>query len=240
MAVTPPSNEEIAAIAERYGLGLGPRDLGEYRELIVGALISYDVIERLYAARVPEPPAREWQRPAGADNELGAWHVTTDIKGAAGGPLAGRRVAVKDNIAVAGVPMMNGSATVEGFLPRRDATVVTRLLSAGATIAGKAVCEELCFDGGSHTSRTGSVRNPWDRSKSTGGSSSGSAALVASGAVDMALGGTRRARSGYQARSAARWGTSPPTGSCRTPGPSPSRTPSTTSAPSPRPSATPR
>jgi amidase len=191
VAVTPPSNEEIAAIAERYGLGLGPRDLGEYRELIVGA-------------------------------------------------LAGRRVAVKDNIAVAGVPMMNGSATVEGFLPRRDATVVTRLLSAGATIAGKAVCEELCFDGGSHTSRTGSVRNPWDRSKSTGGSSSGSAALVASGAVDMALGGTRRARSGYQARSAARWGTSPPTGSCRTPGPSPSRTPSTTSAPSPRPSATPR
>ena len=59
VAVTPPSNEEIAAIAERYGLGLGPRDLGEYRELIAGALISYDVIERLYAARVPKPTARE-------------------------------------------------------------------------------------------------------------------------------------------------------------------------------------
>ena len=90
---------------------------------------------------------------------------------------------------MAGVPMMNGSAIVEGFVPRRDATVVTRLLAAGATIAGKAVCEELCFDGGSHTSRTGPVRNPWDRSKSTGGSSSGSAALVAAGDVDMALGG---------------------------------------------------
>jgi amidase len=90
---------------------------------------------------------------------------------------------------VAGVPMMNGSATVEGFVPTRDATVVTRLLAAGATIAGKAVCEDLCFSGGSHTSRTGPVRNPWDETRSAGGSSSGSAALVASGVVDVATGG---------------------------------------------------
>ena len=90
---------------------------------------------------------------------------------------------------VAGVPMMNGSATVEGFVPTRDATVVTRLLAAGATIAGKAVCEDLCFSGGSHTSRTGPVRNPWDETRSAGGSSSGSAALVASGIVDVATGG---------------------------------------------------
>ena len=85
--------------------------------------------------------------------------------------------------------MMNGSASVEGYVPRRDATVVTRLLAAGATLAGKAVCEDLCFSGGSHTSRTGPVRNPWDRSRSAGGSSSGSAALVAAGQVDLALGG---------------------------------------------------
>jgi amidase len=67
--------------------------------------------------------------------------------------------------------------------------VVSRLLGAGATIAGKAVCEDLCFSGGSHTSRTGPVHNPWDRSKTAGGSSSGSAALVAAGHADMALGG---------------------------------------------------
>jgi amidase len=190
--VTPPSNDQIAAIADRYGLGLAPGDVEEFRELIAGAVTSYDVVERLYQAsraRLPVPPVREWRRPAEADNELGAWYVTTDIRGDGDGPLAGRRVAVKDNISVAGVPMMNGSAIVEGFVPERDATVVTRLLAAGATIAGKAVCEELCFDGGSHTARTGPVRNPWDRSKSTGGSSSGSAALVAAGDVDLALGG---------------------------------------------------
>src|SRR5205085_6207754 len=95
----------------------------------------------------------------------------------------------KDNIEVAGVPMMNGSRTLEGFVPTRDATVVTRLLAAGATITGKSVCEDLCFSGGSHTSATGPVRNPWDVTRTTGGSSSGSAALVAAGEADLALGG---------------------------------------------------
>ena len=115
--------------------------------------------------------------------------MTTSITEREGGPLAGRSVAIKDNTAVAGVPMMNGSATLEGFVPARDATVVTRLLAAGATIAGKAVCEDLCFSGGSHTSRTGPVRNPWDTTRSAGGSSSGSAALLAAGVVDIATGG---------------------------------------------------
>ena len=123
------------------------------------------------------------------DNPLDAWYVTTSITEREDGPLAGRTVAIKDNTAVAGVPMMNGSSTVEGYMPARDATVVSRLLDAGATIAGKAVCEDLCFSGGSHTSRTGPVRNPWDTTRSAGGSSSGSAALLASGMVDIATGG---------------------------------------------------
>src|SRR5215475_6875100 len=189
MPITPPTAGDLARIAQQYGLHLQPQDLESFRALASGLLASYDEVERLYEAGAPEPPQRPYQWPSGDANELGAWYVTTEITTRGDGPLAGRRVAVKDNIAVAGLPMMNGSAAVEGFVPRRDATVVTRLLDAGATIAGKAVCEELCFDGGSHTSRTGPVRNPWDRSKSTGGSSSGSAALVASGAVDMALGG---------------------------------------------------
>jgi amidase len=189
MAITSPSNDDLAGIAARYGLGLEPGDIEEFRAIITGALASYDAVERLYGASLPEPPDRPYQWPADTDNELGAWYVTTRIKTTDEGPLAGRRVAIKDNIEVAGLPMMNGSATVEGFVPRRDATVVTRLLDAGATITGKAVCEDLCFSGGSHTSRTGPVRNPWDRTKSAGGSSSGSAALVAAGQADLAIGG---------------------------------------------------
>ena len=112
--------------------------------------------------------------------------MTTEIQEATQGPLAGRTVAIKDNIMLAGVPMMNGSETVEGFVPTRDATVVTRLLVAGATITGKAVCEDLCFSGGSHLSWSGPVRNPWDLTRSAGGSSSGSAARVVAGVVDFA------------------------------------------------------
>jgi amidase len=98
-------------------------------------------------------------------------------------------VAVKDNVMVAGVPMMNGTALLEGYVPEIDATVVTRILDAGGEIVGKAHCEAMCLSGGSHTNATGPVHNPRRRGYSAGGSSSGSAALVAAGAVDMAIGG---------------------------------------------------
>src|SRR5688500_10551568 len=190
MAVRPPDKDEVGALARSYGMTLSETALETYTMLVGGTFSSYDAVEELYSGMTPRPPAvREATRPDDADNALGAWYVRTDIHGADHGPLAGRTVAVKDNIEVAGVPMMNGSHTLEGFVPSRDATVVSRLLQAGASVAGKAVCEDLCFSGGSHTSVTGPVRNPWDPARTTGGSSSGSAALVAAGEVDLALGG---------------------------------------------------
>jgi amidase len=78
---------------------------------------------------------------------------------------------------------------MEGYVPDVDATIVERILDAGGEIAGKAVCEYYCVSGGSHTSSTGPVHNPHKRGYTTGGSSSGSAALVAAGDVDMAIGG---------------------------------------------------
>ena len=56
--------------------------------------------------------------------------------------------------------MMNGASTLEGYVPDVDATIVTRILDAGGTILGKAVCEYFCFSGGSHTSASGPVHNP--------------------------------------------------------------------------------
>lgn len=163
--------------------------MASFEPVAGGLLASWDAVERLYSEHAPHPPDRVWKWPAETDNPLGAWYVTTSVTTREDGPLVGRTVAIKDNTAVAGVPMMNGSSILEGFVPARDATVVSRLLDAGATITGKAVCEDLCFSGGSHTSRTGPVRNPWDTTRSAGGSSSGSAALLASGAVDIATGG---------------------------------------------------
>jgi amidase len=85
--------------------------------------------------------------------------------------------------------MMIGANLLEGYVPEVDATVVERILDAGGEIVGKAVCEYYCVSGGSHTSESGPVHNPRKRGYSAGGSSSGSAALVAAGDVDMAIGG---------------------------------------------------
>ncbi len=73
--------------------------------------------------------------------------------------------------------------------PNFDATVVERILDAAGTILGKAACENLCFSGGSHTCATGPILNPWNTRRSAGGSSGGSAALVAAGEIDLAVGG---------------------------------------------------
>jgi amidase len=190
MPLRPPDDKDLGALAERYRLGLSDADRAEFSPFVSGLLGSWDVIDQLYSRTAPKPrDDRKWFRPDDAENPLGAWYVRTEITEGGDGPLAGRTVAIKDNTMVAGVPMMNGSETVEGFVPTRDATIVSRLLAAGATITGKAVCEDLCFSGSSFTSRSGPVRNPWDPSRSAGGSSSGSAALVAAGEVDMATGG---------------------------------------------------
>jgi amidase len=186
----PPSRADLEASAARFRISLTGEDLDTYLGLVQGSAAGYDLVERLYAeTSPPAPQGRTSSLVAATDNPLGAWYARTEITGTPGGPLDGVRTAIKDNISVAGVPMMNGSRTVEGFVPAHDATVVTRLLDAGATVVGKAVCESLCFSGASHTSDSGPVRNPWDPSRTSGGSSSGCAALVANGEVDMAVGG---------------------------------------------------
>ena len=168
-------------------------DAGAQRDYLAAVgqtLNSYDAVDRLYDEfGRPLVPERSYRFPEPGDNPLGAWYITTEITSGAEGPLSGRAVAVKDNIAVAGIPMMNGSHAVAGFIPGRDATVVERLLAAGATVVGKSVCEDLCCSGSSFTSASGPVLNPWDTSRETGGSSSGSGALVAAGEVELALGG---------------------------------------------------
>ncbi len=189
MAVQPPSRADLMAIAESFQLHFDEAAMATMQSLVTGAIASYDVVDALAEQDRPSAPERACATPDAADNPLNAWYVTAEITGAGSGPLDGKRVAIKDNVMVAGIPMMNGSASLQGFVPVEDATVVTRILDAGGTVAGKAVCEDLCFSGGSHTSANGPVLNPWDTTRSTGGSSSGSAALVAAGAVDMAVGG---------------------------------------------------
>ena len=190
MAVKRPTLSQLDDVAQSLGIDLSPEELKTYNTLLQGNFDAYDVVDAaadyLPPVKYPRTPG---YRPEGAENKYGAWYYKSEIKGAAKGKLAGMSVAIKDNVCVAGVPMMNGASTFEGYVPEIDATIVTRLLDAGATIKGKAVCEYFCFSGGSHTSSSGPVHNPRKMGYSAGGSSSGSAALVAAGEVDIAIGG---------------------------------------------------
>src|SRR5947207_12235043 len=185
-----PPLDELGRIAKSYDLDLSTEDLASFRTLMDGVLASYRRLDQFAEPTLPVKYARNaGSRPPASENRLNAWYWKCSIKGAPSGPLAGKKIAIKDNVCVAGVPMMNGTATLEGYVPEADATIVTRILDAGGEIVGKTVCESLCFSGGSHTSDTGPVLNPHDHSRSAGGSSSGSAALVVAGGCDMAIGG---------------------------------------------------
>ena len=102
-------------------------------------------------------------------------------------PLAGLTAAVKDNIDVAGMPTTAGAASYS-YLPDADSTAVARLRAAGAVVLGKTNLDQFATGLVGTRSPYGAVRNAWDPSRISGGSSSGSAVLVALGVVDIALG----------------------------------------------------
>ncbi|MDB5816615.1 MAG: amidase [Rhizobacter sp.] len=190
MPIERPSTKEIQDVALSLGIHLSDEKAAIYNKLMQGNFDAYDVVDGMPDnLPVPKYPREMGTFPTGDDNQYGAWYVKSTVKGAATGKLAGMTIALKDNICLAGVQMTNGASTFEGYIPDVDATVVTRVLDAGGTILGKAVCEYFCFSGGSHTSSTGPVHNPYRHGYSAGGSSSGSAALVSAGEVDMAIGG---------------------------------------------------
>jgi amidase len=121
--------------------------------------------------------------PTPEENQHGAWAWKCDIHGPidADTLLSGKTVALKDCIAVKDVPMLLGTDFFKDYVPTTDAVLVTRLLQAGATIAGKATCENLCHSATSHSAATGSVQNPYAHGYASGGSSSGTAVLVSLG-----------------------------------------------------------
>ncbi len=190
MRIQRPNLAQLKKIAADYHLNLSDGELEIFGAVINGAMGSYDRLDQLVE---PFPPVKyprvPGYRPEGEENKYNAWYRKTAVKGSPTGKLAGKRIALKDNICLAGVPMMNGSRLLEGYTPEIDATIVTRMLDEGAEIAGKAASEDLCFSGSSFTCASGPVRNPHNPAHSAGGSSSGSAALLAAGEVDMAIGG---------------------------------------------------
>jgi amidase len=190
-----PDVDEVVAVAKELGIHLGPDEAVKYREYLVEQMEQLDTFVQ---SRVEEPKPqmvsesrKPGYRPSPEEDPLNAWMWKCRIEGAADGLLAGKTVSFKDHIAVAGIPMSFGSFALEGFIPDFDATVVTRVLKEGGTIIGKNVMNGLSggFGTGGGIGDYGRPLNPHNHDHVTGGSSSGSAAAVAAGEVDISFGG---------------------------------------------------
>lgn len=186
---------DAEALLKPFGLTIDPAEAQDFHTLLAAV---HDCAESVAALPDYQPvpdqtkyPREDVRRPSEEEQVFGqAWAHRFLIRGnPQGGPLAGKSISLKDVIAVAGVPQLLGSDIIPSWTPTTDATVVTRVLEAGADIHGTSTCENMCHSTSSYTSAQGTVENPHAQGYSAGGSTCGGAALVTAGIVDITIGG---------------------------------------------------
>jgi amidase len=191
MHVPDPSLEDLHELAAAFHIALTDAEASQYLAPVLGSIEGYAALDELDAPSAPPAYPRDGGRPPEPDeNPVNGWAWRCSIRGRPDGPLADRTAAIKDNTSVAGLPLRLGTSVMGDFVADEDATVVTRLLDGGAEIIGKTAVPSFCFDGAGFLGDfEPQVRNPADHGRVPGGSSSGSAAVVTNGEVDIALGG---------------------------------------------------
>jgi amidase len=184
----------VQAVLNNLGVSLDPEEEDDFHALLAAVHECAEDIQQLPDYQ-PVPDRARYPRegihlPSEEEQFSGqAWAYRFLIRGATGpGLLRGKTVCLKDVIAVADVPQLYGTDIFPAWIPTTDATVVTRALDAGADVVGTTTCENLCHSTSSFTSAQGTVHNPFAVGYSAGGSTSGGAAIVGGGLVDIAIG----------------------------------------------------
>lgn len=190
---------DVERLLQPLGLTIKAEESADYQRLLAAVHDCAARIDNLPDYQ-PVPDTKKYPRenvhlPTAEEQQFGhAWahrfliRGDESVKDSSLVSLNGKTVCIKDCIAVAGVPQFYGTDAFPPWTPSTDATVVTRVLDAGADILGTATCEHFCNSTASFTSAQGTIENPYKDEYSTGGSTSGGAALVGSGTVDIALG----------------------------------------------------
>lgn len=145
------STDEVVEIASKYGLNIPTSELADWAALISGlnhcAKEILEIPDYYPTVDTSLYPRTDIHRPSGPEaTDYGGWAWKATVKAVkpTSSILAGKTVALKDNVALAGVKCTNGTGAVD-WVPTVDATLVTRILDAGGVITGKAACENNCF-----------------------------------------------------------------------------------------------
>lgn len=183
---------ELNELAADWHFRFDESDLDEFHVLTGFTAGLLDELEaRSSAAPVVAKATRDVGREAGREedpyNAIVRW-CSVKGDGQTHRALSGVKVGLKDCIAVAGIPMTCGSRLMKGFVPIRDSVVTRRLLVAGAEIVAMLNMDHFAFSGGGDTSSYGATLNPFDVTRTTGGSSAGSTAALFYDGIDVTLG----------------------------------------------------
>ena len=139
-----PTIAQLRETADELGMTLTDDYLEATQRIVAPMVKAYQVLDgvpdELPQMRYPRTPGH---RPTPEENPHGAWYVKTDIKGAKHGKLAGHRVAVKDNICVAGVPMMNGASVLDGEMPAIELPIIAELVAVVVAAGTPAAAPEV-------------------------------------------------------------------------------------------------
>jgi amidase len=183
--------EELKRLAGESGFAIEPVEEEQFRVLADAILGTLDGLDAQAPAEFPvveavRDPGRPPQPGEDPNNAIVRWCGVRAED--ANGVLSGKRVAMKDSVAIAGIPLTCGSRVLAGFVPAIDSVVTERILRVGGEIVAITNMDDFAFSGGGDSSYYGATLNPFDRSRTAGGSSGGSAAALHYDGVDVSIG----------------------------------------------------